>query len=291
MLEQVDLTKKLSKAEYKERMGALKMKMYDIGHGVYESKTPVIVVVEGWGQAGKGRTIAELTTRMDPRGLRVYVIDAPAPPEDEYPWMHRFWLKTPARGEISIFENSWYRRVLVDRVEKRISKKEWTQSYQDILDFERMLADDGVIFVKFWLHISREEQARRQNKLLKSKRSAWRVSAEERAEQKHYDKYCKAVEEMFARSEAEHASWAIVAATDQRWRNVRIFETIIARLEPHVAPHEAPLPETIDLQLRAISTADGMALTSDTVGTAAEKNRAPESTAKTVGDQKSEADA
>src|SRR5919202_1011142 len=151
MLEQVDLTKAFSKAEYKERMSALKLKIFDIGHAVYESKTPVGIIFEGWGSAGKGTTIAHLTTRMDPRGFRVYPVEAPTPEEERYPWLWRFWLKTPARGEISIFHNSWYRRVLVDRVEKNLSKKEWPEAYQSIVDFEQMLADDGVIWIKFWL--------------------------------------------------------------------------------------------------------------------------------------------
>lgn len=261
MLEQIDLTKSLSKAEYKQRIGALNLKMYSLGHAVYESKTPVILVFEGWGAAGKGTTIAELTARLDPRGFRVYPITNSLPHEERYPWLYRFWLKTPEHGQISIFHSSWYRRVLIDRLNERISKEEWTRAYQDIQEFERMLADEGVVINKFWLHISKKEQKRRVEKLTARKATAWQVSDEERVQQKKYTAYAEAVEETFARTEAEYAPWTIVAATDRRWTDVQVFETIIARLEPFVASHEVPLPDEIERQLLSIGRDDGLTLT------------------------------
>jgi polyphosphate kinase 2 (PPK2 family) len=261
MLEQVDLTKSLSPAEHKPLMDALKLKMYNLGRAVYESNTPVIIVFEGWGASGKGATIAELTSRLDPRGFRVFPITKPLPLEERYPWLERFWLKTPARGEISIFYSSWYRRVLIDRLNETVSKKEWKRAYQDIQEFERMLADDGVAILKFWLHISRKGQKCRFKKLLERKATAWQVSEEERVQHKAYEAYAQAVEEMFAHTEAEYAPWTIVAATDRRWTDVQVFETIIARLGPSVASHEAPLPDEIEGQLRAIGLEDGLTLT------------------------------
>jgi polyphosphate kinase 2 (PPK2 family) len=293
MLEQVDLTRSLTKAEYKERMDALKLKLYDIGHAVYESKTPVVILFEGWGQSGRGSIIAQLTPWLDPRGFRVYPIEAPGEDDARFPWLWRFWLKTPARGEISIFHESWYRRVLIERVEQIVSKKEWMQGYQDILDFERMLADDGVTFVKFWLHISKQEQAQRQHKLLSNKLTAWRVSEDEQREHEHYDAYVEAAEEMFARSESEFAPWTIVAATDRRWTRVQVFETIIARLEPRVARHETALPRGVEQQLHAIGQQDGKELMSAERGTAlaASAGQDKATTDKTVGDEKGTANA
>lgn len=266
MLEQVDLTKALSKEEYQQRKDALNLKMYSIGHAVYESKTPVVIVFEGWGAAGKGTAISELTERLDPRGFRVYPISTPRPHEERYPWLYRFWLKAPARGEISIFHSSWYRRVLIDRLSESVSKEEWTRAYQDIQEYERMLADDGVVIIKFWLHIGKQELKRRIRKLSKHKSTAWQVSDEERLEQKKYKTYAKAAEEMFARTEAEYAPWTIVAATDRRWTDVQIFETIIAALEPRVAQHEVSLPDEIETQLRGIGRKDGLVLTTTSAG-------------------------
>lgn len=261
MLEQVDLSKTLSKAEYKQRIEPLKLKMYSIGHAVFESRTPVVIVFEGWGAAGKGTTIAELTSRLDPRGFRVYPVSSPSRREQRYPWLYRFWLKTPARGEISIFHSSWYRRVLYERVDKSISKKDCTRAYQDIQEFERMLADDGVVIIKFWLHIGKKEQKARIEKLLERKATAWQVSDTERLEQKKYKSVAQAAEEMFARTEAEYAPWTVIAATDRRWTDVQVFETCIARLEPRVAQSEVALPDDIEQQLRSIGLEDGLTLT------------------------------
>ncbi len=261
MLEQLDLDKVLSKDEYKRRMDALKLKIYSIGHAVYESGTPVILVFEGWGASGKGTTISELTTRLDPRGFRVYPITAPRDYEERLPWLHRFWLKTPARGEISIFHSSWYRRVLIDRVDGTISDAQLAEAYQDIQEFERLLADDGAVIIKFWLEISKKEQNRRIEKLLAHDATAWQVGDSERAQQKHHRAFARAAEEMFGRTEAEYAPWTLVAATDRRWTDVQVFETIISRLTPHVAAHEVPLPPEIEEQLRAIGNEDGVVLT------------------------------
>jgi polyphosphate kinase 2 (PPK2 family) len=261
MLEQIDLAKSLSKDEYKQRMNALNVKMYSIGHAVYESKTPVVVVFEGWGAAGKGTTIAELTSRLDPRGFRVYPITTSLPSEERFPWLHRFWLKTPARGEMAFFHSSWYRRVLIDRLSERISKKECARAFQDIQEFERMLADDGVVVIKFWLHISKQEQKRRIERLSARKATAWQVNDEERLQLRKHKAYSEAVEEMFARTEAEYAPWTIVAATDRHWTEAQVFETTIARLEPRVASQEVPLPDEIERQLGEIGREDGLTLT------------------------------
>lgn len=237
MLEQLDLARKLNKEEYRARMKPLKFEMYEMGRAVHDSKTPVIVVFEGWGTAGKGRAITELTARLDPRGFRVYPINPPSTRELRYPWLHRFWLKIPARGEFAIFHGSWYRRVLIDRVAKNISKQEWRESFRDIQDFERTLADDGVVIQKFWLHVDEKEQKKRIKKLLDSKTTAWRVSAEAKMESAKYDEYALAAEEMFGYTQAEYAPWTLVSAMDRRGMYVQVFETLLARLRPFVGGH------------------------------------------------------
>lgn len=237
MLEQIDLARELDKQTYRAVMQPLKFEMYEIGRAVHDSKTPVIVVFEGWGTAGKGRAISELTARLDPRGFRVHPINPPSTREARYPWLHRFWLKIPARGEIAILHGSWYRRVLIDRVARNVSKTEWREAYRDIQDLERTLADDGVVIQKFWLHIDNQEQKRRIHKLLASKTTAWRVSDEARIEAKKYDGFLLAAEEMFGYTQAEYAPWTVVSATDRRAMYVQIFETLIARLKPFVRDH------------------------------------------------------
>lgn len=248
MLEQLDLTRELNKTDYRAAMQPLKFEMYELGRAVHETKTPVIVVFEGWGTAGKGRAITELTLRLDPRGFRVHPISTPGTRETRYPWLHRFWLKTPARGEFAIFHGSWYRRVLIDRIAKNISKSEWNQAYRDIQDFERTLADDGVVIQKYWLHISEQEQKRRIAKLLSSKTTAWRVSDEARVEVKKHAEFVEAAEEMFSYTQSEYAPWELVSATDRRWLNVRVFDSLAARLKARVGSHLSEmLPDNADL--------------------------------------------
>lgn len=235
MLEQIDLTRKLDRATYRTVMQPLKFEMYEIGRAVHDSKTPVIVILEGWGTSGKGRAISELTARLDPRGFRVYPINPPSTREMRYPWLHRFWLKMPARGEIAIFHGSWYRRVLIDRVARNISKTEWRQAFRDIQDLERALADDGVVIQKFWLHIDKKEQEQRIEKLLANQTTAWRVSDEARIETRKYKEFSLAAEEMFGYTQAEYAPWNVIGATDRRAMYVEVFETLIARLKPFVS--------------------------------------------------------
>lgn len=254
MLEQLDLTRALSQEEYRARMKPLRFEIYEIGRAVYDSKTPVMLVFDGWGAAGKGRAITELTARLDPRGFRVHPINPPSTRETRYPWLHRFWLKTPARGEIAIFHGSWYRRVLIDRITKSVSKEEWQEAYRDIQDFERTLADDGVVIQKFWLHLDKREQKRRINKLLDSKTTAWRVSKDARIESEEYSAYLQAAEEMFGFTQSEYAPWTFVSATDRRWLNVQIFETLMARLKPFVASHLIQMQPATDAQAQAIES-------------------------------------
>ncbi|MGE5138231.1 MAG: polyphosphate kinase 2 family protein, partial [Rudaea sp.] len=212
MLEQVDLNRSLNDDEYHERMAALKLKMYDLGHAVYVSKTPVVIVFEGWGCAGKGRAIAELTSRLDPRGFRVYPTGPANCVEREFPWLQRFWLRIPAYGEMSIFDRSWYRRVTLDRAAKEIDKSSWKQALQDIREFERVLADDGTVIVKFFLHISEKEQKRRIKRLLADKATAWQVGQVETMEQDKYDRLVKLTEQVLEQTTAEYAPWTIVPA-------------------------------------------------------------------------------
>lgn len=231
MLEQVDLTQSVTKTEYKRSLPLLQANLYDLAHEVFTEKIPVMIVFEGWAAAGKGSTINVLAERLDPRGFRVVPILPPRTAETRYPWMWRFWLKIPARGQMVAYDTSWYRRVLADRMSKAVKRREWESAFQDIREFEEQLAADGTIIIKFWLHISEEEQARRFKKLLKGKLTAWQVADEDAAQHKKYHKYLGAVEEMLARTDTPFAPWTIVEATDRYFTRIKVLETIIRALE------------------------------------------------------------
>lgn len=243
MLEQADLDQALSKEEYQRRLPQLQQRLYDLEHALFTANIPTLLVFEGWAAAGKGGAINTLTERLDPRGFRVVPVTPPRTYETRYPWMWRFWQKIPAYGQIAIFDQSWYRRVLIERINKVIRKRQWQEAFQDIAEFEEMLAADGAVIVKFWLHISKKEQARRFKKLLKDKLTAWQVTEEDAAQHANYARYVKAVEEMLVRTDAPHAPWVIVPATDRYFARLTLFETIIRTLENRLgdqAPPPAP---------------------------------------------------
>jgi polyphosphate kinase 2 (PPK2 family) len=215
--------------------------LYALEQAIFQARVPVMIVFEGWAAAGKGTVINQLAAELDARGFRVVPIHAPRTAETRYPWMRRFWLQIPGRGQIVAFDTSWYRRVLIDRVTKTVKKREWQQAFEDIRDFEAMLAADGMIIIKFWLHISEKEQAKRFKKLRADKLTAWQVGDEDDAQHKAYKKYRRAVEDMLARTEAAHAPWTIVEATDREYTGLKVFETIVRTLESRLGDKAPPL--------------------------------------------------
>ncbi len=248
MLEKVDLARKLSKKEYKRQLPKLQRRLYDLEKAAWDANAATVIVFEGWDAAGKGTSISKLTERLDPRGFKLHPIRGARTYEKMRPWLWRFWLKLPNYGEMAIFDRSWYGRVLVERVEGFTPEAEWRKGYRDIVDFERTIADDGYVIVKFWLHISKREQKRRFKSLEKDPLKNWQVTAEDWEHHRKYDEYLRAVEEMLERTETEWGPWTIVEATDRCWARVKIFSTIIraleARLElPFSVPAE-PRPGT-----------------------------------------------
>jgi polyphosphate kinase 2 (PPK2 family) len=242
MLEKIDLTRKLPKEEYKRLIPRLQRRLYDLEKSLWDARIPSIIVFEGWDAAGKGTSINLLTSRLDPRGFKLYPIQAPRTFETHLPWLWRFWLKIPNCGEMAIFDRSWYGRVLVERVEGLTPVQEWRKGYRDIVDFERALADDGYVITKFFLHISKKEQKRRFKKLEKDPLKSWHVQPEDWEHHRKYKEYVVAIEEMLERTDTEWGPWTIVEATDRRWARVKIFQTIIRRLEEALTERGFELP-------------------------------------------------
>ena len=160
-------------------------------------RMPVIVLFEGWDVAGKGPCIAALTQALDPRGFKAWPIHPAQAHELDYPWLWRFWQKLPPRGEIAIFDRSWYRRPLVDRIEGMLSEDDCRLAVRDIVDLERTLADDGYVVVKIWLHIGQDEQRRRLR--LRAKHDPGTRQARSLAQNRRYEEYLLAAEETLAR--------------------------------------------------------------------------------------------
>jgi len=240
MLEQITLDQSISKTGYKRRLPGLQQRLYDLTHAMFKANVPSMIVFEGWAASGKGSTINVLTERLDARGFRVVPVLPPRTSETRYPWLWRFWQKVPAYGQMVMFDTSWYRRVLIDRITKTVKKREWENAYQDIAEFEEQLAADGTVMIKFWMHISKKEQGKRFKKLLKDKLTAWQVSEEDAAQQGAYDKYLVTVEEMLARTDSPFAPWTIVEATDRYFTRIKVFETIIRAFEARLGMAPEP---------------------------------------------------
>jgi polyphosphate:AMP phosphotransferase len=239
MLEQVDLKAKLAKDKYKTEMETLQPKLGKLQRQLHDLGVPVIVVFEGWDASGKGTLINRLLMSLDPRGYSVYATTAPNEEDRLRPWLARFWKRTPAKGRMSIFDRSWYGRVSIDRVEKLISSDQVRQSTEDILAFERQLANDGVVLIKFFLHITPGEQKRRFEKLESNSATAWKVIKDDWRRHHQYKLYAKATEDFLAATDAEHAPWTIVEACDRRFATVKVFRTVIDRLTEAASRKEA----------------------------------------------------
>jgi AMP-polyphosphate phosphotransferase len=231
VLDKIDLNRILDKKTYQRIMPELENRLFEVQKASWDARIPVVILFEGWDAAGKGTSIQKLTSPIDPRGYKLYPIRAARTYEKKHPWLWRFWLKIPARGEWAIFDRSWYGRVLVERVENLIPENDWRRAYRDITDFERTLADDGTLIIKFFLHISKQEQKRRFNKLSKDPLTAWHVTPEDWEHHYRYEDWMVAYEEAFERTESEWGPWTIVEATDRRFTWVKIYQTVITSLE------------------------------------------------------------
>ena len=248
MLEKIDLTKSLEKADFKRIMPGLRERLYYLQKASWDAGVPVVIVFEGWDAAGKGTSIRALTEHLDPRGFKLYPIRAARTYEKKRPWLWRFWIKLPARGEIAIFDRSWYGRVRVERVENLILEAEWRRGYRDIMDFEHTIADDGHLIIKFFLHISKQEQKRRFDRLLKDPLTAWKVAPEDWEHHRRYAEWELAYEEMFERTDSEWAPWTIVEATDRRFTQAKIFQTVIDAFEERLGLSTETLLEQVVIE-------------------------------------------
>ncbi len=231
MLQNITLKRKLTRDEYKRLLPDLQQRVFGLEKACWDNGVSSVVVVEGWDGAGKGAAIAALTQRMDPRGFKLYPITKPSPEELRRPWLWRFWMKVPDKGDMVIFNHSWYYRVLDARVDSETSEVQWRQGYRDIIEFERTLADSGIGIIKLFLHITRKDQKKRLRAIERDPLESWRVTSTDWDRHRRYDEYLAAIEDMLELTESEHAPWTIVEASSRWYARKKIFDTIIAALE------------------------------------------------------------
>ena len=191
--------------------------------------------MEGWDASGKGGAIKRLVAALDPRHVRVKQYAAPTPDELRHHWLARFWPALPGWGGMSILDRSWYGRVLVERVEGFSSVDTWQRAYSEIVDMESSLAAEGTILVKFWMHVSPEEQLRRFEKRRDDPYKTWKLTDEDWRNREKRPEYERAVEDMLERTDHPAGPWHVVAADDKRWARVDVVRTVCQAMEEGLA--------------------------------------------------------
>ncbi|MCL1631222.1 UDP-galactose-lipid carrier transferase [Sporolactobacillus sp. CPB3-1] len=249
--DQVDLKKEIrNKDEYEKLLTKYQLKLLTMQHLLRERQLGVLFVFEGWDAAGKGGAIKRAVANLDPRGVRVWPIAAPAPHEKRYHYMQRFWRKIPQYGEIAIFDRSWYGRVLVERVEKLAEPEEWKRAYKEINDFEKMLTEDRYMVEKFWLHISKEEQLKRFKKRAGDPLKQWKITDEDWRNREKWDQYVTAAEEMFEKTDTKAAPWHIIPANSKAYARIAVIRQMATSIERHLVRSGMDLKDIPDPERR-----------------------------------------
>ena len=243
MLEMIDLTRTLDRASYVREVTRRQIQLRELGYQVYLQKRPVIMVFEGWDAAGKGGVIKRITEKLDPRGYVVYPISAPHGEDKSRHYLYRFWQRLPERGQIAIFDRSWYGRVLVERVEGFAGEAEWKRGYKEINSFERQLREFGAILVKFWIHISREEQLRRFEERKAIGYKSWKLTDEDWRNREKWSAYEDAVEQMLVKTSTMTAPWIVVEGNDKYWARTRVLAKLVKVLSAEMG-HQPTDPLT-----------------------------------------------
>ena len=230
-LDKVDLTQRLPVAAYERELSALQNRLSRLAWAAREAKRATVLVFEGWDAGGKGSAIRRVTQAIDPRLYRVVGIAAPTEEERAQHYLWRFWRHVPRDGRITIFDRSWYGRVLVERVEGFAPVADWDRAFGEIVDFERQLTDHGSALAKFWIHISPEEQLKRFKERQRVPWKQFKITDEDWRNREKMPAYREAVEEMLERCSPADAPWTLVAGNDKRFARVQIVRTIVERLE------------------------------------------------------------
>jgi polyphosphate kinase 2 (PPK2 family) len=236
-LRDADLGLKIGAAEGRRRITAAQRRLLalrlQMGGLLGSSKLgpPLCVLFEGWDASGKGGTIRRLVTPLDPRHVRVAQFGPPSDDERRHHFLHRFSPALPGWGGMAVLDRSWYGRVLVERVEGFATEEEWRRAYPEIVAFEAGLATEGLVLIKFWLHVSEDEQLRRFRAREKDPLKRWKLTGEDWRNLSHRADYEQAVEEMLRATDHEVAPWHVVAAESKNYGRVQVLETVISSIE------------------------------------------------------------
>ncbi len=229
----IDISKKRAVARLEEAQQRLLRLRLVLGGQVAETRIgpPLCCVFEGWDASGKGGAIKRLVAPLDPRHVRVSQFAAPTYDEKRHHFLWRFWPKLPGWGGMSVFDRSWYGRVLVERVEGFATKEQWQRAYNEIVEFERTLTHEGMIMVKFWMHVSPEEQLRRFEDRAGDPLRTWKLTDEDWRNREKRPAYEAAVNEMIERCDPTWAPWHVIPGDNKHYARLAVVETVCEAIE------------------------------------------------------------
>lgn len=231
ILDQLDLRQRLGKEEYDRKLPKYEEQLHVLSRQAARQGVTSVIVFEGWDAAGKGSLVRRLVAALDPRDFRIVPIAAPTDEEKAHHYFWRFWRHLPRQGKVTIFDRSWYGRVLVERVEGFATEAEWSRAYQEINDFEQHLSEHGILLLKYWLHIDKEEQLRRFREREATPYKQFKISAEDWRNREKWDAYEVAVQDMVARCGTDFAPWTLVEANDKRFARIKVLKHVCKQLQ------------------------------------------------------------
>jgi len=234
IISRLDFRKRVDEKEYDEKLPRLQGKIAELTRRLHDANRGLLLVFEGPDAAGKGGAIRRLTQAMDARNYRVISVAAPTEEERAHPYLWRFWRHLPRLGRVTIYDRSWYGRVLVERLEGFCRKEEWQRAYSEINDFEAQLAEFGIVLIKFWLAISSVEQLRRFKDRQETPYKQYKIGPEDWRNRSKWDAYEAAACDMIERTSTRKAPWVLVEANDKPHARVKVLRSVVERLEKEV---------------------------------------------------------
>ncbi|MFC1811395.1 polyphosphate:AMP phosphotransferase, partial [Thermodesulfobacteriota bacterium] len=234
ILDKLDLSRTLTPEAYKKSLNSLQGRLNRIFRKAKKKGVAAILVFEGWDAGGKGGAIRRITGALDSRDYRIVPIAAPTDEERAHHYLWRFWRHLPDRGHITVFDRSWYGRVMVERVEGFAREEEWSRAYAEINDFEEQLAEHGYVLNKFFFHISPDEQLRRFEERQKTLWKQFKITDEDWRNREKWDLYEQAVNEMIKRTSTEYAPWTLVEANSKEYARIKVLETFCSSLKQRI---------------------------------------------------------
>jgi polyphosphate:AMP phosphotransferase len=235
MFEKVDLTRTIDDKIFNTSLPPLKERLGILQRTLRDRNIPTIIVIEGWNASGITMSTHEIIQSLDPRGFTLHATDKPTDDERAHPFLWRFWTKIPEMGRIAIFARSWYSRALAEKLSKVGWKKSLKDEILSINNFERQLSDSGVIIIKFFLHITKEEQKIRLLERERNPLTAWLVTPRIWDFHHHYDTYIPIIDEFIENTETRYAPWHVIEATDRKYAILKVHSYLVKELEKRTA--------------------------------------------------------